>query len=285
MVKLIECPRDALQGCPRTIPTQIKVELLRRLLTAGLRHLDCASFVSPKTVPQMADSEEVLNQLATLPAGTELIGIVLNERGVERAAATSVTTVGFPYSVSPTFQRNNANQTPAEALNILRRIKKRADAAHLNTAVYISMAFGNPYGDPWCEQVVVQSIAEIAELGIREFALADTVGLASPEQVSALYSAIAAEFPTLEIGAHLHSRPERAAEKVLAAWESGCRRFDSAVAGLGGCPFAGDHLVGNLPTEQVLVALKSVGVETGIDPGKLAPAIELAAQIRREYAC
>lgn len=255
-VKLIECPRDAWQGLKGQIPADIKVEYLKALINAGFKHIDAASFVSPKAVPQMADSEEVLKELDP-PDDVEIIGIVVNEKGAQRAINTNaVRTLGFPYSVSPTFLRNNQHQTLDEAIDELEKIEKKADEAGLNVVVYISMAFGNPYGDGWDPQEVVEAVNILESYGIKMISLADTVGLAGPEQIRQLVSTVLATYDYLEIGVHLHSRPDQAVEKVLAAYDAGCRRFDSALGGLGGCPFAQDALVGNIPTEKVLEALR-----------------------------
>jgi hydroxymethylglutaryl-CoA lyase len=255
-VTLVECPRDAWQGLPGQIPADLKVDYLKALISAGFKHIDAASFVSPKAVPQMADSEAVLKELDP-PDDVEVIGIVVNEKGAQRAINTqAVSTLGFPYSVSPTFLRNNQHQAPEESLDELDRIQDKADDAGLEIVVYISMAFGNPYGDLWNAEEVVNAVDILESSGIKIISLADTVGLASPEQIRALVSAVMQKFGYLEIGVHLHSRPEQAADKILAAYDAGCRRFDSAIGGLGGCPFAQDALVGNIPTETLLAALK-----------------------------
>lgn len=260
-VKLIECPRDAWQGLKGQIPASVKAEYLGALLEAGFRHIDAVSFVSPKAVPQMADSEEVLN-LIEVPASAEIIGIVVNEKGVERAAKTGkVTTVGFPYSVSETFLQQNQKQTIEDAYEVLEKIKEKADDAGMETVVYISMAFGNPYGDAWSLDEVMEAVGLIEKADVHMVSLADTVGLAGPDEVAALVGPVLREFGHLEIGVHLHSRREEASAKVLAAYDSGCRRFDSALGGLGGCPFAQDELVGNIPTEIVLQALTTRGAE------------------------
>jgi hydroxymethylglutaryl-CoA lyase len=254
-VKLIECPRDAWQGLKGDVPTHIKVDYLKALISAGFKHIDAVSFVSPKAVPQMADSEEVLKELDP-PDDVEIIGIVVNEKGAQRAINTNaVRTLGFPYSVSPTFLRNNQHQTLEEAIDELEKIKNKADDAGLETVVYISMAFGNPYGDMWNAGEIVDAVDLLESLGVRMISLADTVGMAGPEQIRELASVVIAQYDYLEIGVHLHSRPEQASEKILAAYDAGCRRFDSALGGLGGCPFAQDQLVGNIPTERVIEAL------------------------------
>jgi len=255
-VKIIECPRDALQGLQGQIPADLKVNYLKALISAGFKHVDAASFVSPKAVPQMADSESVLKELDP-PDDVEIIAIVVNEKGAQRAINThAVTTLGFPYSVSPTFLRNNQRQTPEESLDELEQIQNKAEDAGLDVVAYISMAFANPYGDDWSAEEVVNAVDVLESSWIKMISLADTVGLASSEQIRTLIAAAMDKFGYLEIGAHLHSRPDAAAEKVLAAYDAGCRRFDSAIGGLGGCPFAQDALVGNIATETLIDALK-----------------------------
>ena len=260
-VKLIECPRDAWQGLKKLIPTEVKAQYLRALIEAGFKHIDAVSFVSPKAVPQMADSEKVLGQLN--PADdVEIIGIVVNEKGAERAIATeAVTTLGYPYSISETFLRKNQNQSRAESYKILKRIKKKTDESGLHMVVYISMAFGNPYGDPWDEDEVRQAMEKIAELKIRSVSLADTVGLATSILIGRVVRSVTADFGGYDIGVHMHGKRSDASTKVLAAYDAGCRRIDSAIGGVGGCPFAQDALVGNIPTESVIQALQERNVE------------------------
>jgi hydroxymethylglutaryl-CoA lyase len=261
-VKLIECPRDAWQGLPKVIPVEVKANYLRVLVAAGFRHIDAVSFVSEKAVPQMADSERVLEFLDA-PEGTEIIGIAVNKKGAERAVATEkVTTLGFPYSVSPEFLKRNQKQTPEESLDALEAIGEVAFKAGLGVVAYISMAFGNPYEDPWSADEVIAACDMIADMGIEQISLADTVGVATPEQVADLTAAVREAMPeAVEVGAHLHARADNAAEKVAAAWSSGIRRFDMAIGGLGGCPFAQDALVGNMPTEVAIAELKRLGAE------------------------
>jgi hydroxymethylglutaryl-CoA lyase len=260
-VKLVECPRDAWQGLRGNVPTYLKLDYLQALIAAGFKHIDAVSFVSPTALPQMADAEEVLKDLDP-PDDVEIIAIAVNEKGAQRAVKTeTVGTLGFPYSVSPTFLHNNQRQTLEEAIDELEKIKQQADEAGLDTVVYISMAFGNPYGDLWSPEEVIDAVDLLESYGIKMISLADTVGLAGPGQIGELVSAVLAKYDYLEIGVHLHSRAEDAAEKILAAFDAGCRRFDSALGGLGGCPFAQDVLVGNIPTEKVLPALASRGVE------------------------
>jgi hydroxymethylglutaryl-CoA lyase len=263
-VKLIECPRDAWQGLKGQVPTEVKAAYLRTLIGAGFKHIDAVSFVSPKAVPQMADSEEVLKQIDP-PDDVEIIGIVVNEKGADRAVATqAVHTLGFPYSISPTFLQKNQNQTLEDAYDTLENIKQKADSAGLDVVVYISMAFGNPYDDPWSADEVLEAVDLIEKTGTRSISLADTVGLATPEKIRALLSAVLAKYDYLDIGVHLHSRPSEAVDKILAAYDGGIRRFDSAIGGLGGCPFAQDELVGNIPTEKVLEALAQRGADMPI---------------------
>ena len=292
-VKIIECPRDAWQGLPQLIPTGVKVEYLKRLVAAGFRHIDAVSFVSPKHVKQMADSEEVMQALrealpATLPPGEEppeIIGIVVNQKGLERALATpGVATLGYPYSISAYFRRANVNMSRAESRALVEKLKKETKAAGRDLVVYISMAFGNPYDEPWGPEIIEETLEWLKDIGVHTVSLADTVGTATAEEVGALYRAVKSCVAGIELGVHLHSRPEGAPEKVLAAYEAGCRRFDSALTGLGGCPFAGDELVGNIATEIVIEILAKGGVETGVKPVALAPVIEFTNQIRSKYA-
>ena len=242
------------------IPVDLKAKYLRSLIAAGFRHIDAVSFVSPKAVPQMADSEAVLKELGET-RGVEIIGIVVNEKGAERAIATgAVTTLGFPCSISATFLRRNQSQSLEENFAMLQTIKQRADKAGLALVAYVSMAFGNPYGDPWSEGEVAKCAERIALLGVPAVSLADTAGVAEPELIASLLRSVVPKCGKAEVGIHLHSTRAGAAAKVLAAYDAGCRRFDSAIGGLGGCPFAQDDLVGNLPTEEVLGALSARGV-------------------------
>jgi hydroxymethylglutaryl-CoA lyase len=260
-VKLIECPRDSWQGLKGQIPADLKANYLQALISAGFKHIDAVSFVSHNAIPQMADSEAVLKELDA-PDDVEIIGIVVNEKGAQRAIATGkVRTLGFPYSISPTFLQNNQRQTLEDAIEELEKIEKKADEAGLETVVYISMAFGNPYGDPWTVDEVVEAVGLLELQEIRMISLADTVGLAPPEKIREVVSAVMAKYDYLEIGVHLHSRPDEAAAKIIAAYESGCRRFDSAIGGLGGCPFAQDDLVGNIATETVVETLRESGAQ------------------------
>lgn len=281
-IKIIECPRDAWQGVTVQIPATVKVQYLRALIGAGFKHIDAVSFVSPKAVPQMADSEEVLRELDP-PDDVEIIAIVVNEKGADRAIATeAVQTLGFPYSVSSTFLQRNQHQTPEDALDEMEKIKLKANQAGLEVVTYISMAFGNPYGDLWNAEEVVEAVGIIADMDIHQISLADTVGLATPQQVHDLLSAVISAHGYLEIGAHLHSTQAAAADKIVAAYNAGCRRFDSAIGGLGGCPFAQNELVGNIPTEIAVQALAAQGAQIPLRK-PLDSVINMSADIARKY--
>jgi hydroxymethylglutaryl-CoA lyase len=286
---IIECPRDAWQGVADFIPTEIKAAYLKELVAAGFRHIDAVSFVSPKHVKQMADSEDVMAKLnASLPddAGRpEIIGIVVNEKGLERALATpGVTTIGYPYSISAYFRRANANMTREQSRALVETLKKATAAANRDLVIYISMAFGNPYDEPWGPEIVQDTLDWLKDVRVRTVSLADTVGTASPQLVGDLFRQVKDHVAGVELGVHLHSRPENAEEKILAAYEAGCRRFDSALTGLGGCPFAGDNLVGNIATEQVLAALRKAGADPGIDSARLTKVLAMTNEIRVKYA-
>jgi hydroxymethylglutaryl-CoA lyase len=282
-IKIVECPRDAWQGLPGQIPTATKIAYLQALISAGFKQIDAVSFVSPKAVPQMADSEDVLQELGA-PADVEIIGIVVNEKGAERAIATrAVQTLGFPYSVSPTFLERNQKQSLEAALDELEKIQEKAMGGGLDTAVYISMAFGNPYGDPWSIAEVVEAVGILEASNIRTISLADTVGVATAPQIGDLVGAVMDKYGYLEIGVHLHSRADQAVDRALAAYDVGCRRFDCALGGLGGCPFAQDELVGNLPTERLLEALSL----RNLSPPVLKPLdtlLRASAEMGRQYA-
>jgi hydroxymethylglutaryl-CoA lyase len=275
-VTLIECPRDAWQAMPQQIPPEVKADYLRALAAAGFTHIDAVSFVSPSAVPQMADSERVL-ALLDLDSAVEIIAIVVNEQGAERAVHTGlVRTLGFPYSISATFLERNQRQTQQQARQTLERIYRQASRDGLGVVAYLSMAFGNPYGDPWRQEDVIDACLTLKRMGIEQISLADTVGVATPGQIHALISAVLAEIPGIELGAHLHARPEEAALKVTAAYQAGCRRLDMALGGQGGCPFAQDALVGNVATEAALAELSRLGANLP----RLLPLDELLAMGR-----
>jgi len=281
-VKIVECPRDAWQALPGHIPAPRKAAYLRSLVDAGFRHIDAVSFVSPTAVPQMADSEEVLRLLGPVK-GVDVIGIVVNEKGAERAIATeAVNVLGFPYSISPTFLERNQRQTQMESLRTLEGIQKMARPAGRRVVAYVSMAFGNPYGDEWSLARVTEACKTLEAMGIGTISLADTVGAATSLEVMEVVGEVVAEHKELEIGVHLHVRRDLAIDRVKSAFAGGCRRFDAAIGGLGGCPFAQDELVGNLPTDELLVAFH----ELGLGQARLQGLNELeweSARIAREF--
>lgn len=288
-VKFIECPRDAWQGLQELIPADHKAQYLRELVLAGFRHIDAVSFVSPKHVKQMADSEEVMQKfLASLPPNTEppeIIGIVVNEKGLERALATpGVSTVGYPYSISAYFRRANANMTRAESRMLVEMLNKETRVAGRGLVVYISMAFGNPYDEPWGAEIVEETLEWLKDIRVKTVSLADTAGNATPELVAEVFQRANSCVAGIELGVHLHSRPENAEAKILAAFNNGCRRFDGALTGLGGCPFAGDELVGNIRSEDILAAIKKAGGDAGIDQSKLGKVLAMTNEIRTKYA-
>ncbi len=288
-LKLIECPRDAWQGLADFIPTECKANYLRELILAGFKHIDAVSFVSPKHVKQMADSEEVmarLNDSLSLDVEKpEIIGIVVNEKGLERALKTpGVSTIGYPYSISAYFRRANANMSRDESRKLVEILQKETKSASRDLVVYISMAFGNPYDEPWGPEIVEETLEWLKDIRVKTVSLADTAGTASAESVSEIFRRCTSYVAGMEIGLHLHSTPMGAADKILAAYNAGCRRFDSALTGLGGCPFAGDELVGNIATEDVLAALSLAGYgpeQTGL---KLEKVVKLTNEIRATYA-
>lgn len=288
-IKLIECPRDAWQGLHEFIPTEYKAEYLKELVLAGFKHIDAVSFVSPKHVKQMADSEEVMQKfLASLPSDVEppeIIGIVVNEKGMERALATpGVTTLGYPYSISAYFRRANANMTRGESRALVEKLNRATREAGRGLVVYISMAFGNPYDEPWGPEIVEETLEWLKDIRVKTVSLADTAGNATPGLVGEVFRRASESVAGVEIGVHLHSRPENAEAKVLAAYAAGCRRFDSALTGLGGCPFAGDELVGNIATEDVIAALRKAGADPGIDTQNLKRVLQMTSEIRMKYA-
>jgi hydroxymethylglutaryl-CoA lyase len=287
MVKIIECPRDAWQGLPKVVPAEVKAEYLRTLIAAGFRQIDAVSFVSEKAVPQMADSERVL-QLLDAPEDVEIIGIVVNAKGAERAVKAgagrggAVTTLGFPYSISPTFLERNQRQTPEDALDQMEQIGEIAYKAGLDVVAYLSMAFGNPYSDAWDIDEVVSAVDLLVDAGVAEVSLADTAGVADADLIRDVMRLVLDVHDGLEVGVHIHTRPDEAAAKVRAAYEAGCRRFDGAIAGLGGCPFAQDALVGNLATEVLLATLSDLGAQLPeLEPLDRLQA--MTAEIARRY--
>lgn len=280
-VKLIECPRDAMQGIVPFIPTDLKVEYLTTLLRVGFDTIDIGSFVSPKAIPQLADTAEVLARIDRSGSRSKLLVIVANERGAEQAVQhDNVTYLGYPFSISETFQQRNTNTSIEGSWHRIARIAEIAQAAGKELVVYISMAFGNPYGDPWNAEVALHWTNRLVkELGVRIIALSDTVGVAKPEDISSMFGALIPALAHVEFGAHLHCTPDNWPAKTQAAWDAGCRRFDGAIKGYGGCPMAEDELVGNLQMELFARDLEERGVRTGLDLGLLDRSVALAGVV------
>ena len=263
--KIVECPRDAMQGIQSFIPTAEKVKYLQFLLQVGFHSLDFGSFVSHRAVPQMRDTAIVLDQLDLSDTKTKLLAIVANLRGAETALNfEQIEYIGFPFSISENFQMRNTHKTISESLNSLQQIKELTDKSNKTLVLYLSMGFGNPYGDPWSVEVVSQWVERLAQMEIEIISLSDTVGQAASEDISFLYSTLIPAFSSIEFGAHFHTHPNRGYEKLKAAFDAGCRRFDGAIYGFGGCPMASDALVGNMPTEKVITFLNERGIDTGL---------------------
>lgn len=280
MIKLIECPRDAMQGWKSFIPTKKKAGYLNALLKVGFDTIDFGSFVSPAVVPQMADTKEVLKLLRLKDAKSKLLAIIANLRGAEEALEyEKISYFGYPFSISETFQLRNTNKTIAQSLKTVEQIQELCIKNERELVIYISMGFGNPYGDPYDKDVVLHWIAHLVKLGIKIISLADTVGVSNPENISYLFSHLVPAFPGIEFGAHFHSAPGNWEEKITAAYNNGCRRFDSAINGIGGCPMAKDELVGNIATENMLYFLKKTGVFADIDEDAFIEAQQLAKNI------
>jgi hydroxymethylglutaryl-CoA lyase len=279
-LKLVECPRDAMQGWKTQIPTDQKTKYINRLLDVGFDTIDFGSFVSPKAIPQMADTAEVLQALNLEKTRSKLLAIVANTRGAETAVTfETVQYLGFPFSVSETFQQRNTNATIAEGLQRVEEIQELCLKNEKELVVYISMGFGNPYGDPWSEGVVFEWVNKIVALGVPVISLADTVGLASPEQISHITRYLVDALPQTEIGVHLHATADGWREKVAAAYEAGCRRFDGALKGIGGCPMADDELVGNMNTEWLISYFEEKGHDLQLDKTALQDCLRMANEI------
>ncbi|MCP4120327.1 MAG: hydroxymethylglutaryl-CoA lyase [Bacteroidetes bacterium] len=277
-LQLVECPRDAMQGIHEFIDTDKKVAYINALLKCGFHTIDCGSFVSPKAIPQMKDTDDVLSRLDD-STGTELSVIVANKRGAQDAVNHSrVDILGFPFSVSDEFQRRNTNATREEALDRIKEMQELCVKHDKKLLVYLSMAFGNPYQEKWHPDIVADWTRKMAELDIKLFMPSDTIGSSNSESISAVYGMLNQEFPELQIGAHLHTTPDSWKEKVQAAWDNGCKRFDAAIKGYGGCPMAKDDLTGNMATENVLTFLDEAGIESGIDTGAFQKAMQLAGE-------
>ncbi|MFN7372000.1 MAG: hydroxymethylglutaryl-CoA lyase [Cyclobacteriaceae bacterium] len=279
-MKLIECPRDAMQGLERFIPTEVKVSYLNQLLKVGFDTLDFGSFVSPKAIPQMRDTVEVVKRLDLSGTSTKLLAIVANTRGAREAVMfDEITYLGFPLSISETFQQRNTNKSISEALNSVAEIQELCQQRGKVLVTYISMGFGNPYGDPYDEEIVITFSGILQTLGVSIISLADTIGVSRPDQIKKLFSQATAAFPAIEFGAHLHSAPATALEKIEAVYKSGCQRFDGALKGFGGCPMAEDELVGNLATEAVVSFLKAQGENLSLNEFELMRAFSQAALV------
>jgi len=280
-VTIVECPRDAMQGWSTQIATEAKIEYLNALLKVGFPVLDCGSFVSAKAIPQMADTKQVLRGIQ-FPEGcaTKLLAIVANKRGAEEALAEpNISFLGYPFSISPTFQRLNTNAGIAESFLLVNEMLTLCHTAGKELVVYISMAFGNPYQDYYVREVAYLWVKKLVAAGVKIISLADTVGLAKAAEVAGLFTYIKNNFPNIELGLHLHANPLHAAEKLQAAWNAGCRRFDGALRGIGGCPMAQDDLVGNIKTESLVHFLKEMNACTGIDTNELENALQIADTI------
>lgn len=263
--KIVECPRDAMQGIQSFIPTAEKAKYLQFLLQVGFHSLDFGSFVSARAVPQMRDTAHVLDQLDLSKTKTKLLAIVANLRGAETALNfEQIEYIGFPFSISENFQMRNTHKTISESLHTLEQIKELTDKCNKTLVVYLSMGFGNPYGDPWSIDVVSKWVERLAQMEIEIISLSDTVGQAASEDISFLYSTLIPAFSSIEFGAHFHTHPNKGYEKLKAAFDAGCRRFDGAIYGFGGCPMASDALVGNMPTEKVITFLNERGIDTGL---------------------
>jgi hydroxymethylglutaryl-CoA lyase len=279
-MKIIECPRDAMQGLEVFIPTDAKVRYLNQLMKVGFDTIDFGSFVSPKVIPQMRDTPEVLSKLNISESKSKLLAIVANTRGAFDACKfEAVSYLGFPLSLSETFQQRNTNKTIGEALNVLEEIKNECIKFNKQLVTYISMGFGNPYDDPYDPELVLGFVDVLKTLGSDVISIADTIGVSTAETVAILFTLVTKQYPGLEIGAHLHSTPYDATEKIRAAYKSGCKRFDGAILGFGGCPMAKDELVGNLATEKILDYLQSEGEKPNINPIEFAKALQLAGEI------
>jgi len=277
MIQLVECPRDAMQGIPDFIDTAIKAAYINQLLEVGFHTLDFGSFVSPKAIPQMRDTAEVLEMLDLHKAKSKLLAIVANVRGAEDALHfQEIDFLGFPLSVSETFQQRNTNASIAEALKTVEVLQNLCEAKGKKQVVYLSMGFGNPYGDPYSPELVAEFVEKLAQLNIETVSLSDTVGVATPELITKLFEVQTQAFPQITFGAHLHSRPDSIEEKVMAALKGGCHRFDGALKGYGGCPMAKDDLVGNMATEVMVETLEKEGYDLGLNKSELTESLKLA---------
>lgn len=280
MLKLIECPRDAMQGIKQFIDTDSKVRYINQLLKVGYDTLDFGSFVSPKAIPQMRDTEEVLSRLDLHENDTKLLAIVANTRGAEQALThPEIAYLGYPFSISETFQLRNTNATISESTERVAEIQSLCVAKNRELVVYISMGFGNPYGDIWNADIVLKWVKKLHEMGVRILSLSDTIGVANPQSIKYLFSNVIPAYPDIEFGAHLHTMPHTWREKVEAAYQAGCRRFDSAIKGYGGCPMAKDDLTGNMPTENLIQYFDEINADIEIDRKAFNKSMAIALEI------
>jgi hydroxymethylglutaryl-CoA lyase len=283
-IKIIECPRDAMQGIKPFIPTERKVDYIQSLLRVGFDTIDFGSFVSPKAIPQMVDTAAVLSQLDLSQTTTKLLAIIANTQGAEMASVhKEIQYLGFPFSISENFQMRNTHKTIAESLITLQEILNIADKTNKEVVTYISMGFGNPYGDPWNVDVVGEWTEKLATMGVKILSLSDTIGSSTPEVISYLFSNLIPKYPNIEFGAHLHTTPDKWFEKIDAAYKSGCRRYDGAIQGFGGCPMAKDDLTGNMPTEKMLSYFTQHKADTNTSPMSFESAYNVASRLFGEF--
>ncbi|HEY1010450.1 MAG: hydroxymethylglutaryl-CoA lyase [Daejeonella sp.] len=280
MIKLTECPRDAMQGLHDYIPAKTKAEYINLLLKVGFDTIDFGSFVSPKAVPQMKDTEEVLQMLDLSSTDSRLLAIVANLKGVEQAIKhTQISYLGFPFSISETFQQRNTNSGIEQSLETVRRLLDACETSNKEAVIYLSMAFGNPYGDEWNNEIAEHWTYELVKAGAKIISLADTTGVSTPESISYLFPHLQSQFPNIEFGVHLHSTPDQTKEKLEAALNSGCKRFDSALKGYGGCPMAADTLTGNIATEELILLLEERHEAANLDKEKWSEALIFSSRI------
>ena len=283
-IKIIECPRDAMQGIKPFIPTERKVTYIQSLLRVGFDTIDFGSFVSPKAIPQMQDTAEVLAQLDLSQTTSKLLAIIANTQGAQAAAThKEIQYLGFPFSISENFQMRNTHKTIAESLVTLEEILNIADASSKEVVAYLSMGFGNPYGDPWNVEIVGEWTQKLSTMGVKILSLSDTIGSSTPEVISYLFSNLIPQYPSIEFGAHLHTTPDKWFEKIDAAYKAGCRRYDGAIQGFGGCPMAKDDLTGNMPTEKMLSYFTAEKANTNTSPMSFESSYNEASKLFGEF--
>ncbi|GGW80563.1 hydroxymethylglutaryl-CoA lyase [Salegentibacter mishustinae] len=283
-IKLIECPRDAMQGIKTFIPTEKKVQYIQSLLRCGFDTIDFGSFVSPKAIPQMADTAEVLSKLDLSTTKSKLLAIVANTRGAQDASLhPEIDYLGYPFSISENFQMRNTHKTIAESVEILSEILEIAERSNKKVVAYLSMGFGNPYGDPWDVEIVGEWTEKLSAMGVQILSLSDTIGTSSPDIIEYLFSNLIPKYPEIEFGAHLHTTPTKWHEKIDAAYKAGCRRFDGAIQGFGGCPMAKDELTGNMPSEKMLSYFNSKKADSNIKMTSFESAFNEASKIFNVY--